>query len=66
MPESEITIVKSPVVPLDLPDDNMIIYGNQVTYSVRLPNGMIITRPEEFPGDDKEEGNMTESTEEAD
>jgi hypothetical protein len=55
MPKNKIIIVKSPVVPMNLPEEGMVIYGNQVTYSVRLANGMIVSRPEEFPNDDIEE-----------
>ena len=54
MSDSEITIVKSPIVPLNIPDGSMIIYANQVTYSVRLSNGMVVTRPDEFPNEKNE------------
>ncbi len=65
MSENEIAVIKSPVVPLNIPDKGMIIYGNQVTYSVRLPNGIIVTNPEEFPNDNEDEQIIIdESTEE--
>jgi hypothetical protein len=53
MAQNKITIVKSPVVPMNLPDEFMVTYGNQITYSVRLSNGMIVSRPEDFPNKEK-------------
>jgi len=55
MPKTKITIIKSPVAPMNLADESMVIYGNQVTYSVRLSNGMIVSRPEDFPNDDMDQ-----------
>ena len=47
----KITVIKSPVIPFKILVDGKITYGNQVTYSVRLSNGMVVTRPEEFPNE---------------
>jgi hypothetical protein len=56
MSEEEIVVIKSPIVPTTKqtkPDDaqteEKITYENQVIYSVRLSNGMIVTGPEGFP-----------------
>lgn len=51
MPKSKIIILKSPLVSAGITSDSTAIYANQVTYSVRLSNGMIVSRPEEFPSD---------------
>jgi hypothetical protein len=42
-----------------------LIYGNQVTYSVHLSNGMVVTRPEEFPNDKDEQVDLVEAEEES-
>jgi hypothetical protein len=55
MTQNKITIVKSPIVTMNLPYEFMVTYGNQVTYSVRLSNGMIISRPEDFPNAEMDE-----------
>ena len=55
MTQNKITIVKSPIVTMNLPYEFMVTYGNQVTYSVRLSNGMIVSRPEDFPNDDMDQ-----------
>jgi len=55
MAQNKITIVKSPLVPWNLPDEFMFTYGNHVTYSVRLSNGMIVSRPEDFPNAEMDE-----------
>ena len=55
MPENEITVVKSPVAPVYVPDEDRVIYSNELTYYVRLSNGMIATKPEDFPDDKKDE-----------
>ena len=55
MSEEEIVVVKSPIVPTrkqtkpDAQAEEEINYENQVIYSVRLSNGMIVTGPEGFP-----------------
>jgi len=49
MSKQKIKIIKSPLVPSGFSSDDMIVYTNQITYSVRLSNGMIVSRPEEFP-----------------
>jgi len=52
MNENKFTIIKSPIVPMSILGEGIVIYGNQVTYSVRLANGMIVSRPEDFPSDE--------------
>jgi hypothetical protein len=54
MPQNEIRIIKSPVVPLYAPDEERIISSNELTYYVRLSNGVIATKPEDFPNDKSE------------
>jgi hypothetical protein len=52
--ENEIKVVKSPVVPLDMPDESMATFSNQFTYYVRLSTGIIVTKPEDFPDNEYE------------
>ena len=54
VPESEIKVIKSPIVPLDIPDKDRVIYSNEFTYYVRLSSGIIATKPEDFPDDEYE------------
>ena len=64
MPKYKITIVKSPIIPMNLQNENFVTYDNQVTYSVRLTNGMIVSRPEEFLSGDINERIIIEEPEE--
>lgn len=59
MTEEEIIVVKSPIVPSQK-EAEPITHDNQVTYSVRLANGMIVTRPEEFPNDLTEQADLSD------
>lgn len=62
MTKVKITLIKSPLVPMDFLDEGRVNYDNQVTYSVRLSNGIIVTRPEEFPKEE-EKANLPEIAE---
>lgn len=55
MPKNKITRIKSPIAPMNLSDEDTVIYGNQVTYSIRLSNGMIVSKPDDFPNEDIDE-----------
>jgi UDP-N-acetylmuramoylalanine-D-glutamate ligase len=59
MSEEEIVVVKSPIVPTTKQTklyvaqaEEEISYENQVVYSVRLSNGMVITGPDGFPDEE--------------
>ena len=54
MPRNEVTVVKSPVAPVNIPED-AVAYGNELTYYVRLSDGIIVTRPQDFPTDEEKE-----------
>lgn len=51
MPKNEITVVKSPISQVELTDGDIGACSNELTYYVRLSNGMIATKPEDFPDD---------------
>jgi hypothetical protein len=61
MPRNEVTVVKSPVAPVTVPEDT-VAYGTELTYYVRLSDGMIVTRPEDFPTDEEKEEEAEEET----
>jgi hypothetical protein len=54
MSNDKIIVIKSPLVPKSKIDDGAITYDNQVTYTVRLANGMVVARPEDYPENLKE------------
>jgi len=54
MSKEKITVIKSPIVPMPDFGEGTIIYSDQVVYYVQLPNGILVTKPEDFPTDDKE------------
>ena len=54
VPENEIKVIKSPVAPLDIPEEDRVISSNEFTYYVRLSSGVIATKPEDFPDDEYE------------
>lgn len=58
MTENRITVIKSPIVPFIPSVEGKVTYWNQATYSVRLTNGMVVTRPEEFPDAHETQGNL--------
>jgi hypothetical protein len=60
MPQDEVAVVKSPIIPVEFGDEDTMPHGNELTYYVRLPNGMIATKPEDFLDD-----SLTEEVEEA-
>lgn len=49
MSENEIRVIKSPIVPTPGADENIVIPENKVVYYIRLNNGMVVTKPEDFP-----------------
>jgi hypothetical protein len=49
MSEKEIRVIKSPIVPTPGADENIVIPENKVVYYIRLNNGMVVTKPEDFP-----------------
>jgi hypothetical protein len=49
MSENEIRVIKSPIVPTPGADENTVIPENKVVYYIRLNNGMVVTKPEDFP-----------------
>lgn len=49
MSENEIRVIKSPIVPTPGADENIVIPENKVVYCIRLNNGMVVTKPEDFP-----------------
>ena len=64
MSKTKVVVIKSPIIPFKGIDEEMTIYNNQVTYSVRLSNGMVITRPEEYPNDKDDQVDLFEAKEE--
>jgi len=54
MSKEKIHIIKSPIVPMPDFGDDIVIYNDRVVYYVHLPNGIIATKPEDFPTDDQE------------
>lgn len=53
MSEEKISVIKSPVVPMpdfsEEPD-----YEDHLVYYVYLSNGLIVTKPDDFPADKKD------------
>jgi len=60
MVQNKIKIIKSPIVSMDTKDRDWIVYGNQVTYSVRLQNGMVVSSPDAYPNEINEEKSCSE------
>ena len=52
--ESGIKVTKSPIVPTQEGDFLEYAYQDTIIYYVRLSNGVVITRPEDFPTDKEE------------
>ena len=45
----EVTVTKSPIAPICIPDYDSAAFSDRVVYYVRLSNGLVATRPEDFP-----------------
>ena len=58
MSQAKIKVIKSPISPVHTPDYDSVIYANKVVYFIRLSNGLIATRPDDFPKDSE---NKTEA-----
>jgi hypothetical protein len=52
--ESEIKVIKSPIMRTQEGDFLEYAYQDNVIYYVRLSNGVVVTRPEDFPTDKPE------------
>lgn len=44
----KIKVTKSPTSPVRIPDYDPTIYTNKVVYYIRLGNGLIATKPDDF------------------
>lgn len=58
MSQAKIKVIKSPTSPVRIPDYDSVMYANKVVYFIRLSNGLIATRPDDFPKDSE---NKTEA-----
>lgn len=52
--KNEIKIVKEPIVRTGEQDFLEYAYRDRIVYCVRLSNGMVVTKPEDFPTDVEE------------
>jgi hypothetical protein len=53
VPEAKISVIKSPIVPIPDFGEETTIYSDQLIYYVHLANGIIATKPEDFPSNDQ-------------
>jgi len=49
MPKERVKVIRSPILPGLVSCDDSMTYSNSVVYYVKLSNGLIATRPEDFP-----------------
>jgi len=47
--EVKVEVIKSPIAPVHIPDYDSTAYANRIVYCVRLSNGLVATKPEDFP-----------------
>jgi hypothetical protein len=59
--ESGIKVIKSPIVRTQEGDFLEYAYQDTVVYYVRLSNGIVVTRPEDFPADQRENEGSSDS-----
>jgi hypothetical protein len=59
--ESGIKVVKSPVTRTEEGDFLEYAYQDTVIYYVRLSNGTVATKPEDFPSDEQENEGLSTS-----
>ena len=64
MSKQKIVVIKSPIATLKGITDGTSYYRNQITYCVRLSNGMVITSPEEFPSEDEVNNDLSQANNE--
>lgn len=53
MPEAKIKVIKSPIAPMPDFVEDATVYSDQLIYYVHLANGIIATKPEDFPSNDQ-------------
>jgi hypothetical protein len=65
--EVGIKVIKSPIVRTHEGDFLEYAYQDTIVYYVRLSNGVVVTRPEDFPADKQEnEGSLDSEMEKRD
>lgn len=52
MSEEEVSVIKSPIVPTPDYGEQATLY-DELVYYVYLANGIVATKPEDFPSDDE-------------
>lgn len=48
-PKVKVEVIKSPIAPVRVPNHDSAAYSDRVIYYVKLSNGLVATRPEDFP-----------------
>jgi len=53
--EVKVVVIKSPIAPVFIPDHGSTAYADRIVYYIKLSDGLVATRPEDFPNKSEKE-----------